>query len=229
VQYLGAPVEGFNDLEISSATLLADTNEVRFTTESELSLVYDYFHNKWVADTNINAVDAVMYRNVYTYLRANGELMSETSGLFSDNGSYISVKLSSAWIQIAGIQGFERFYKMLILGGYKSPHLLKVKFAYDFNPAWRHEATINADTTLPVSAYGDDALYGDSEVYGGVYPLYQFVVNPKIQKCQSFKFELVDYKIDENGEGLTLSNFCAEVGLKDSAYKKSDSKTFAAT
>lgn len=229
VQYLGAPVERYNDLQISSANLLSDKNEIRFTTDTELSLVYDYFHNRWSVDRNIDAVDAVMYRNLYTYLRGNGELMYETPTQFSDNGSYIGMKLSSSWIQVAGIQGFERFYKMLILGGYKTPHLLKVKFAYDFNPAWVHEVTINTETVFEIENFGEDGDFGDAPVFGGEYPLYQFEIRPKIQKCQAFKFCIEDFKLDGNGEGLTLSNFAAEVGLKQGTNKVGTSKSFGAT
>jgi hypothetical protein len=229
VQYKGAPVEAYNSDTVTSANLLPGTNEIRFTLDNDKSIVYDYFHNKWATDTNIRAVDAVVYRNVYTYIRANADLMAETAGVFSDNGSYIKMKISSSWIQVAGIQGFERFYKLLVLGSYKSAHLLKVKFAYDFDPTWVNEATVDAGTVLGTDEYGDDATYGASAVYGGEYPLYQFRIFPKIQKCEAFKFQIEDFKTSGNGEGLSLSNFAAEVGLKPSAYKKSDSKSFAAS
>lgn len=228
-EYIGAPVEGYNRERITSSTLLTQTNEVRFSTETERSLIYDYFHKKWTTDTNINAVDGVMFRDVYHYLRANGDLMAETSSQFSDNGSYIKMKLSSAWIQMAGIQGFERFYKMLILGGYKSPHLLKVKFAYDFDPSWKQEATIDAGNVLGTENFGEDGNFGVGTPFGGEYPLYQFRIFPKIQKCESFRFQIEDFRTTGTGEGLSLSNFAAEIGLKPPAYKKADSKSFAAS
>jgi hypothetical protein len=217
VEYIGAAVEAYNDLSITSATLVPNTNEVRFTTNSDKALIYDYFHKKWTTFTNINAIDALVYDDQYVYLRENGELMRETPDLYSDNGSYIKMRLVSSWIQMAGIQGFQRLYKLLILGSYKSAHSLKVKFAYDFNPAWLHESTIAAGQLLQPDIYGDGD-YGSSSVYGDDYPRYQFDVRPKIQKCEAVKFCIEDFKTDGNGEGFTGSNLAAEIGIKSSPF-----------
>ena len=226
VEYIGAPVEGYNDLSITSATLIPNTNEVRFTTNSDRALVYDYYHKFWTTFTNIDAIDAVIFNGTYTYLRSNGLLMRETPDAYTDNGSYITTKIVSAWIQMlatnsglvsGGIQGFQRFYKMLILGSYKNKHLLKVKFAYNFNPAWVQEATIDAGTVLDPEVYGD-SVYG-STTYGGSYPLYQFKIYPEIQKCQAFKFSIQDFKTDEDGESFSLSNFAAQIGIKQGSAK----------
>jgi hypothetical protein len=226
--YLGAPAERYNSLTITSATLLPKTNQVRFTTNSEVALVYDYFVGKWTTFSNINAVDSVIYNGTYHYLRSNGQLMRETPGLYSDNGSYISMALESAWIQIANIQGFERFYKLMVLGSYKNAHNLKVRFAYDFNPAWDNEVTINAGQVLETDVYGT-GLYGEETPYGGNFPLYQFRIFPKRQKCESFKFSIKDFKTDGNGEAFSLSNIAAEIGLKPTSYKKSKATSFGAT
>jgi len=227
--YIGAPVEQYNELTITSATLMPDTNEVRFTTGGDKALVYDYFHGKWTTFTNINAADAAVFDGNYIFIRSNGDIRQENKSSFSDNGSYIKMKLVSAWVQMAGIQGFERFYKMLLLGSYKSAHSLRVKFAYDFNPNWLHEATVNAGELLATEAYGDDGAYGVGTPYGGEFPLYQFDVRPKIQKCESFKFSIEDFKTDADGEGFVLSNLCAEVGIKTGAFKVSAARTFGAT
>ena len=61
VVYIGAAVEAYNSMTITSATLLADTNEVRFTTMEGRTLVYDYFHNRWATFTGQTAIDSVIY------------------------------------------------------------------------------------------------------------------------------------------------------------------------
>ncbi|MEZ0208562.1 MAG: hypothetical protein ACAH17_00090 [Candidatus Paceibacterota bacterium] len=229
VEYLGAPAEGFNDLTITSATLVSNTNEVRFTTNSGTCIVYDYFHKKWTTFTNIDAIDAINYNDSYIFLRSNGDLMRETPNEFSDNGSYIRMRLESSWIQTAGIQGFERFYKMLILGSYKSEHSLRIRFAYDFDPTFVHECIVNAGELLQNPAFGEGGDYGDENPMGGEYPLYQFRIFPKRQKCEAFKFLIEDIRTEGNGEGLSLSNFAAEVGLKPPGYKKADNRSFGAS
>jgi len=226
VSYIGDSVAGYNDLTITSATLLQENNEIRFTTDSDLQLVYDYYVKKWATDTNIDAVDSVLYNGAYTYIRENGEVMLETPGLYSDNGSYISIKITTSWMSLAGIQGFERFYQMMLLGTYITPHTLKVRFAYDYDPSWGTEATIDAGV-LATPTYGD-GFYG-TDTYGSSFPLYQFRIFPERQKCQAFKFSISDYGQGENGAGFQLSNFSAELGLKTGSWKKAAARSYGAS
>lgn len=223
VSYIGAPVERYNDQVITSATLLADTNEVRFTTAEGRTLNYDYFHNMWSTFTNLPALDSTIYNADYVLLKADGTVFVENKTKFSDNGSYIKMKIVSSWIQIASIQGFQRFYKLLLLGTYKAKHKLKVAFAYDFNPSYVHDALIDAASIAP-GTYGSGD-YGDESPYGGEFPLYQWRVFPKKQKCQSFKFKIEDSPVDGEFEGYAISNFAAEVGIKPKLYDKPDSKS----
>jgi hypothetical protein len=225
VNYLGSPVEKYNDDIITSSTLLADTNQVRFTTDNSRALVYDYFHNRWSTFTNIQAVDATIYKGIYTYLRSFGDVLTETNGLYSDNGSFIKIKIVSAWIHIANVQGFERFYKLLLLGNYLSPHKLEVAFSYNYNPTFIHNVFIDAEALMATPFYGENT-YGDDSPYGGDYPLYQWLVFPKVQKCQAFRFLLSDVKTTENGASCTISNFASEIGIKEGLITKSDNKSF---
>lgn len=224
VRYIGSWVERYNDLAITSATLLSDTNEIRFTTDSSDGrvLVYDYFHDKWTTFTNIAAVDSVVYDNTYVYARASGAVLKQDSS-FSDDGSSIKTKIVSSWLQLAGIQGFQRFYKMLFLGTYKSLHKFKVSFAYNFDPSYKHSEVVDMADVLPITTYGTD-IYGVETPYGGPHPLYQWEVRPTIQKCQAFKFKFEDFS--EGNEGFSLSNFAAEVGIKQGLNKKSSGSTF---
>jgi hypothetical protein len=229
VEYVGAPVERYNNLAVTSATLIPNTNEVRFTTSGELALVYDYFHKMWSTFTNINGIDATVYKNIYTFMNALGQVKKETQGIFTDSGSYIKTKIASSWIQLAGVQGFQRFYEMMVLGTFESEHGLKVEMAFDFNPSLVEEATINAGAILKPDIYGT-GLYGQVTPYGGSYPLYQFRIFPKRQKCESFKFVITDYPTTASvfGAAFTLSNFAAEIGLKPVGNKLGVSKSFAA-
>jgi hypothetical protein len=226
VQYIGAPVEKYNSSTISSATLLETTNEVRFTTAAGRALVYDYFHQRWTTFTNMTAQDATSYQNRYVYIRPDGTVMSETPNYYYDNGSYIKTKLVSAWISLGGIQGFERLYQMELLGNYKASHKLRVAMAYDFVDAYLHDTVINATPVLNPSFYGKDT-YGTETPYGGDGLLYQFRIFPKIQKCQSFKICIEDFSGTENGgEGYTLSNIAAIVGIKTGLNKLAAQRSF---
>jgi hypothetical protein len=224
LQYIGDSVEKYNSQKIVSATLLATVNQIRLITDAGITLVYDYYSNRWTTFTNTVALDSIEFKGDYYFVKADGLVMKETPGLYQDNGQFIKMKIKSAWIQIAGVQGFERFYNMLLLGNYLSAHKLQVKFAYDFNPYYQQETIIDSAVLAP-STYGSESPYG-SGVYGGQFPLYQWLVYPKIQKCQSFQFELSDVKTETDGASFLLSHIMAEVGIKSGGNKKADTRSF---
>lgn len=227
VQYLGAPVEKYNSLTITASNLLADTNEIRFSTLTGRTLVYDYFHNRWSTFTAQTGIDAVIYKNQWSYLRASGTVLAETPGRYDDNGSYYSTKMVSAWISLAGLQGFERFYKMQFLGNYKTNHKVKVSFAYDFADFYVSEVLIDAGTLLDTIAF-NEGLYSEG-TYQGEFPLYQFEVRSKVQKCEAFKIMIQDFEDSGTGEAFTVSNLAALVGIKTGLFKRPATRTFGAS
>jgi len=230
VNYIGAPVEVYKNLNITSATLLESTNQVRFTTAEGTALVYDYLHRRWATFSNILAADAVMYSGMFTYLRNNtAETWVETKDVYTDNGAFIPMKLTSAWIafggnsstgdMVQGIQGFERFYKMLLLGTYKSTCNFKVSMGYDYDINYTTSVTVTAGSILgtPVTTSLESSagsLYIESD------PLFQWRIFPKRQKCEAFRFKIEDINSGVPGESFSLSNFAAEIGLKPALYKK---------
>lgn len=197
VEYVGDKVESYNANSITSAVLLPNTNQVRFTTDGGVALVYDYYHGRWSVFTNISAVDATIYNDRYTYLKSDGTVLYENSSSFSDNGSYIVMKIVTAWMQLAGIQGYQRVYNVQALGDYKSAHQLNVSFGYDFSSTWAYTGT------RTFSASG----------------VYQTEFCPTRQKCQAIRVKIVDSETTGDNEGFSLSNFALEVGIKSGLNK----------
>ncbi len=211
VAYIGAPVERYNGDTITSAILCSKTNEVRFTLNSYRVLVYDYFHKYWTTFTNIQAIDSINHNNLYHYLRSDGRVCYETPGVYTDFGSFIKAYLKTAWIQLAGIQGYQRVFSFQFLGNYFSPHKLLAKFSYNYNPQQTSTATIDATSIMAASPYGAGP-YG-SGPYGGQYPTYAFEVATKQQKCASVQFSLEDVQDGTPGQSFSLSNIATEIGV----------------
>lgn len=211
VQYIGAAVEAFNSQTITSATLVADTNQVRFTLGNNTALVFDYFVQQWGVFTNHNAVDALVWDNTFVYLRPNGQVLTETPGQYSDVGAPIQLKLTTSWLSFANVQGFQRVRRAQILGAWKSAHNLKVDVCVDFNDAIVQSSIVTPETP---SIYGDTSPYGGDATYGGTFQLYQWRVDLARQKTQSVKFTLQDLPAATAGEGLSLTSLGFEVGAK---------------
>lgn len=223
-QYIGAPVEAYNDQTITSATLLNSVNQVRFTTVGGTALVYDYFTNRWSTYENLQAVDGLIFQNSFAILRPTGKVLLQSGSM--DDGNFIPLVLESSWIQMGGIQGFQRFYRMLVLGNYLNAHKVKVSFAYDFNNTFVDEVLIDATENFGRGAYGE-GLYG-AGVYGGDSNVYQFEVAPKRQKCEAVRFRIETFYDGEYGGDATFSNFNLVVGVKGTANKGNRSLTFGA-
>ena len=71
--------------------------------------------------------------------------------LVDPGGAYISIRAVSPWIQLAKIQGFQRIWRVLLLGEFVSAHQLTVKFAHDFSPTF--DQTDNATVASDPSPY----------------------------------------------------------------------------
>lgn len=227
VDYLGAPVESFNSLTITSAELMPSVNQVRFASAEGTCLVYDYFMQQWSVFTGLLAVDAVVFQDSYVFAKVDGDAMQETAGLFTNNLLPISMKLVTSWLSLAGLQAFQRAYRLMILGDFKSNHRLKVKVAYDFNPFFTQETIIDTSTLFTALVYGGDPLYGSSSPYGGGFPLYQFLVHLTQQKCEAVQFSIEDIQTaPPYGEGMSLSALGMQVGVKTGLNKLPASRQF---
>lgn len=221
LEYIGAEVEAYNDDTITSAQLLSSTNQVVFTLDTGRAIVYDYFFNQWSVFRNVAAVDSALWNGSFVYLRSDGEARQETPGEFSDAGSYIPQKWTTSWLQVAGLQGFQRVYRLLLIGDYLSSHKLKISIAYDFNPEPSQVETIDAGTLLGSQFYGGDSPYGETgTVYGGSYPLYQFRIHLAQQKCEAIQITVEDVQSGSAvGESCAFSGYTLEVGVKRGPFK----------
>lgn len=234
VSYIGAPVEKHNDLTISSAVLMSLRNQIRFTTEEDVCLVYDYQFAQWSTFTNYVSTDADVFRGTYVVLSSDGTVRQENQ-VFTDDGYGISLAFETGNMNFANIQGYQRFKRALLLGEYLGSHHITVSFAYDFSPVFTESTTFNMNTSVdtpgsPSVIYGDYVYgsvgpYGTSDggVYGGDYEPYQFRIFPTQQKCTSFRIRVEDNQddLDTIGEGLTISNISLIVAVKQGQSKVS--------
>lgn len=206
VQYIGAEVESFNSNTITSAQLIPGVTQVRFTLDSGSCLVFDYFVKQWSVFTNINATDSCIFNNIFNVISTSGIVNKETAGIFTDNGSFIPISLVTSWLSFAGLQSYQRAYKLLLLGQYKSAHTLSIGMSYDFVSTVSHTATIPV-TTAPTGAY-------------------QYRVFLNQQKCEAVQFTVTETQSLPYGEGLSLTAMAFEVGAKKGLQKVPASKAY---
>ena len=201
LQYIGAAVEAWNNRTITSAVMVPNSRQVRFTTREDVALVYDYFAQRWSVFTNHNAVDACVWNNSYLMLKPSGSIWQEASGSYTDgDGSSYPMLVQTGWLQHAGPQQLMRVYELELLGTYVSPHFLSASIAYDFSPTFSQLKTINAGLALTGSSY-------------------QWRIRPSPQLCEAYSLLIQHQPSGSAGECLRLSNLVAKAGTKGSLKK----------
>jgi hypothetical protein len=224
--YIGAAVEKYtNGATVLSALNIPGTNQVRFTLDSGTTLMYDYYYGQWGTFSNIPAISSTLYQNLHTYITDQGEVFQETPGSYIDGSNPVLMQFSTSWLNLAGVQGYQRAYWFYLLGTYMSPHKLQVSIAYDYNASPSQVSIIAPDNASP--AWGGDQLWGSGQSWGGpggaVSPagppdLEQWRVFLQKGKCEAFQIsiqELVDTSYTGvPGAGLTLSGLDVTVGVK---------------
>lgn len=228
--YIGAPVEAFNDNVVRSANIIPGTNQVRFVLDNGITLMYDYYFDQWGEHSNVSAISATTYQGLNAYLSSSGRVYQETPGRYLDGSTPVLMSLTTSWINIAGLQGFERFYFANLLGTYHSPFKLSVSLAYNYNPS-----AVQIVNVLPEESpapWGGEALWGAGAGWGGSNSANVFSARifPQVQKCQSFQMtiqEVFDRDAGQPvGEGLSLSGLALIVGMKKGYRTQSARKSF---
>ena len=227
--YIGAPVEAYNTQVVVGAQTIPGTNQVRFILDNNQTLMYDYYFNQWGTHTNILAVSSTLYRGVHTYLNSAGQVLQETQGTYVDNSTPVLMSLVTSWINVAGLQGFERFYFMFLLGTYFTPFKLNVQMAYDYNSSPSQATLVTPDNFSP--SWGGEAQWGSGGSWGGgPGNVFEARVFPEKQKCEAFQVtinEVYDASLGAAaGQGLSLSGINMVVGMKKGYRTQKASRSF---
>ena len=216
VAYVGAAVEAYNSLVVTGGCMIDDANEVRWTTSTD-TIVFNYFFNQWYTHTNLGSVSSVLVLGKHTLVRVDGRVVRE-SVEFSDDASWITTSITTGWMQPQQ-QGFERVYRILLLGELISAHKLSVDLGYNFDNYFSETFTSVSSQVYPLSTFG--ASNFGVGFFGGSYSgRYQYLVFPSLQKCQSVRIRIYDgTEGGAMGEGFTLSGILLQVGVKEGTAK----------
>lgn len=209
VSFIGAPVAGVVGPDalssiVSSAVLMPDTHQVRFgildnNTSNLFCVVYDYLVGQW-SDFKLgqaplphapNGADACLVGGVYYSLsNASGSaaVLYEVPGQTNDLGGAIQMAVITGWIKLTGLQGFQRAYKLQMLG--TGSGTLFCSIGIDYTPA-------------PLGAF--------FAVAAG--PNFQHRVDFATQKCEAFQVTLSELFVGASNF-TSISGLAVEVGLK---------------
>ena len=226
--YVGAAVEKFNNETITSAILVDDDNEVRFTTNNGLVLVVNYLTLNWSTFTGISAIDAHRWKNQYVRLESTGKVLRETDGIYKDDGVNIPIKMATEWIKFDGVSGFGRVYRINMVGDWKTAHALRITIKYNYSDTFK-DSYIYAPNGQFDNYFSTTELFSSTKLFNdGEIGTYDFSLRPSVQKCESFQIileDLVDNTLINGGESFNMTAITMDLGIKPGLFKHGSSKT----
>jgi len=200
IQYVGNSVHGFDEVKVTSSLLIEGANEARFFLASGHTLVFHYLLKEW--DVFTYHADAALGVGGETYFIQSG-VVYKNGESFKFNGSFYPMRVKTPWLKLNTMQGFQRIWRAVVSGEYKSPHTLNLRIYTDYNESSYESHTISVDSPGP----------------------YSLMAHIGKQKCSAIMFEIFDNPTS-GGESMELNTLTLEVGVKKGTAKLGSSKRF---
>ena len=221
VSYIGSRVEDqiTSDSDVSSAVLVEDRNQVRFTLNTSgqtqlKTLCYDYLHQVWTvyeSDSSVvkNTISSTVFNTNHTVLGADNYVSRDTPGSYYDGNSFAQTSIVSsfttAWVKLAGLQGFKRVKRAFFLGQHLGGKV-SLSAQYNYNEV---ATTSKSWTNAEIVALSTDPM--------------QLGLHIPRQKCESIRFIYSDKDIGAApADGGIISSITIQFGAKNGMYKMSE-------
>jgi hypothetical protein len=177
LNYIGADVEQWNSSTVVGAFQTPGTTQVRFTltTTDPAQLVFDYQVGQWSTFTSSAALGAAtVWNNTHVTVGsgAGGPLWQETIGTYNDAGVFYSMSFTTPWIQLGQLEGYQRLWRILLLG----------KYTPDSQTSQTTSLVINHDFATTNNQTVSWRTPNNSPSF-----LVQIEVRPATQKCQALQ------------------------------------------
>jgi hypothetical protein len=195
VQPIGRRVKHYTQRhKIASAMLDAGENHVVFLTKSGPSLVYNYVYDQWATWENHEALDGAADSSGLLFFKAAQAdkvfVQDQASSYDYEPGqTRIPMTIDTGWISMAGLAGYKRVYRAVVVGENLAAHQLIAKIAYDFDPTWVDEQAFDAADLRPI---GTPEHYGDGLLGEFSDNAYLLELHGSRQKCTSIRYRFED-------------------------------------
>jgi hypothetical protein len=196
---LGSAMDDYAAQDVTGAVVVPAKQRIVWTTSSGSAIVFDTFWKQWSRFTGLTATGAALWGTRFVRVSSAGDIYREGTAYQDQDSSGASVNISPsfrmAWIQMAGLQGLQRVYRLLLLGD------------------------VDAGTdSLTVSVYSDFATSADETVaVSATTAPTQLRHHIKKQKCQAIQ---IGVSSSATVRGMKFSNLALEVGLKRGGFRK---------
>jgi hypothetical protein len=218
--YIGAQVESFTQgATVTSAVTVPETNQVRFTLSSGITLMYDYFYGQWGTFVGVPAVSSCIWQDLHAFVDQYGRVFQESPGTYLDGSNPVLMRFKTGPLRLGDLQAYQRAYFFYFLGTYLSPHKLLVTLFYDYADAPAQSVIISpTNYSTPFGSGGSQSPFGQGTPFGGPTSLEDWRIFFERQRCSAVNIacqEVYDPSLGAAaGAGLTLSGINAVLGYK---------------
>ncbi len=218
--YIGAPVEDFTlGATVLSAVNVPETNQVRMTLDTGITLMYDYYYEQWGVFVGVPCVSSCIFQEMHTFINQYGLTYQEQAGQYLDGSNPVLLNFKTGPLRLGELQGYQRSYFFYLLGTYISPHKLQLLIYYDYanNPSQSMIISPN-NYSPPLGSGSSQSPLGQGTPLGGPSNLEDWRIFLQRQRCMAFAIEaqeVFDPSFDTAaGAGLTLSGLNVVMGFK---------------
>lgn len=207
---------------ISSGTVIDRDREARFTLKTltgttGIVLSYSSDLKAWTTHEFYNSVAAsalapytasTTIDGQWYAATSSGVVFKEDSTTYTDGGTFVNMSITSPWIKLAEIGGFQRVKRLLMQAERFTPHDLQIDFYIDGNETPVQTISIT-NTTIA-------AMPG--------LPIERIMRQLQYQKCSYLKFRIQDITPSGGaaigtGQGLALFGVTLQLGVKPGVSK----------
>jgi len=219
---VGDPVVHYTDsLTVKGTGKDNPNNLVKFYTDG-YGLVYNWDKNKWSLWTNRECVSAAYIKDNTYWLDSSGYLWKEDTDSYTDDSTNVYSRIDSGWFSFSNIGGYQRVYRIFLIGQKVSAHKLRVRIGYDYDGYYSDVQTFDSDA---ITAFDHTQYFtnGSSSFDGEHYVLQIF---PRYPRCSSIRISVEEYGIDGTADaGWDLNSIAFLVGVENESVRVKNGKT----
>jgi hypothetical protein len=251
ISCIGDPVSYYTQNHTPiSAVPLASCNEVVFASMTAAStVVYNWEFGLWSVWSEWSGNDCTLAKTrplaasnesggdeVLWMVRADGSVAHQMPGLFGGwlAGVYKTppepITIETGWFPFVSIGGFQRLRRIVITGQMPTLHRLGVKIAYDFEPSWVDDITVDVATDI-AKPFGYEQFLDGTNDASLQDKGYIIEVTGSRQKCTAVRLQLRDIAPEPtNGTftvadcGFEVSAVTFEVGAKTGPFRPGEGR-----
>ena len=131
------------------------------------------------------------------------------------------MRVDTGWISFAGLGGFQRVWKFLIVGYNLGGHKLKVKVAYNLDPCWTDVSTYEPTTT----SFSLDKYYDAGLGLSGEDQAYTIECTVSRQKSTSIRISIEDESDGVASQGMAITGIVFEYGVMSTLKPTGSART----